>query len=96
MYQLSVRILAQKDIQEIVDYYEEHAPTIVDRFLNSLYAEFDRIQTNPQISQKKYKQTSVSYVKGFPYGIHFFVQKNTIHILAILHTGRNPQIWETR
>lgn len=96
MYEIRIRDLAQKDIQEIVNYYEDHAPFIVDKFLHALYRELERIQLNPQIFQKKYKQTRVSYVHGFSFGVHYVVQYQVIYVLAVLHTGRHPRIGENR
>jgi len=37
------------------------------------------------------KFTRVSYLKNFPFGIHFLIQVNSIEILAIIHTDKNPK-----
>ena len=71
MFQLHIRVLAQKDLQDIVDYYDLKAPSISDRFLKNVYAEFDFLVENPTLFQKRYKDTRVRYVKGFPFGIHY-------------------------
>jgi len=96
MFQLNIRVLAKEDIQQIVEYYEEKAPYALDGFLQILYAEFDVIKKNPGIFSKKYRSTRVRYLKKFPYGIHYILKGNTVDILAILHTSRNPKIWKTR
>ena len=96
MYQFQIRVLAKEDIQHIVDYYEEHATYITDRFLDNLYAEFELIKQAPKQFQIKYKNTRVRYVKGFPYGVHYNLNGQRIEVLAVLHTSRNPKIWEKR
>lgn len=96
MYLFKIRVLAQEDIQQIVDYYEEKAPTATNRFLVILYAEFNIIKNNPKLFPKKYKSTRVRFLKSFPYGIHYILKGKTIEILAVLHTSRNPKIWDTR
>ncbi len=96
MYQLLIRILAKGDIQEIVTYYDEISPTVADRFLENLYADFEVIKNNPFLFQKKYRDTRVRYLKVFPFGIHYIVKGKIIEILAILHTGRNPEVWKKR
>ena len=96
MFHFHIRVLARKDIQQIVDYYEEKASHITDRFLENLYAEFDVITENPELFQKKYRRTSVSYLKKFPFGIHYILREETIEVLAILHTSRSPEIWGKR
>lgn len=96
MFQLQIRVLAQEDIQQVVDYYDLEAPYITDRFLENLYSEFDVIAKNPALFQKKYRDTHVRYVKGFPYGVHYILKDEIIEVLAVLHTSRNPKIWKKR
>ncbi len=96
MFDFHIRVLAQEDIQKIVDYYDENASLVTDKFLESLYIEFDLIKKNPTLFQVKFKETRVRYIKGFPFGIHYIVKNKTIIILAVLHTRRNPDIWSQR
>ena len=96
MYQFHIRFLAREDIQEIVDYYDSKSSHITDRFLENLYAEFEIIRKNPELFQKKYRKTRVRYIKGFHFGIHYILREETVEVLAVLHTGRNPQIWKSR
>jgi toxin ParE1/3/4 len=93
MFQLHIRLLAREDIQIAVNYYEEKASHITDAFLESLYLEFDVISSNPELFQQKYRKTRVRYIKGFPYGIHYIIKEQKIEVLAVLHTSRNPEIW---
>ena len=96
MYQLHIRVLAREDIQQIVDYYDRIRSHIADTFLENLYAEFDVIVENPNLFQRKYRNTRVRYLKKFPYGIHYIIREETIEILAVIHTRRNPKVWESR
>lgn len=98
MFQLQIRVLAQNDIQEIVDYYEtKTSKRITDCFLDNLYVELQFIKTKPTSFQLKHKDTRVRYIKSFPFGIHYRIKnKNIIEILAVLHTSRNPNIWKNR
>jgi plasmid stabilization system protein ParE len=96
MYLLKIRFLAKDDIQQIVDYYEEKAPFVVDKFLEQLYIELEHIQQNPKLFQVKYKNTRVSYLKNFPFGIHYILDETKIEILGVFHTERNPKIWKKR
>jgi len=91
MYKLKIRTLAQQDIQNIIDYYDEINSKITDRFLNMLFTELEIIKENPLIFAIKYRKTRVSYLKKFPFGIHFKITNKTIHILAIMHTSKNPR-----
>ena len=96
MYNLKIRTLAQQDIQEIIDYHDKINAKITNHFLNNLFTKLETIQTTPLIFSEKYKKTRVAYLKKFPFGIHFLIDNKTIHILAIIHTSRNPNIWQKR
>ena len=96
MLALQIRVLAKNDIQEIVDYYDRLAPKITDKFMDDLYADLELLQGNPNLFQRKYKETRVRYMKKFPFGVHYMVKEDTVVILAVLHTSRNPKIWEER
>ncbi len=96
MFQIHIRVLAKEDIQQVVDYYDLEAPHITDRFLESLYNEFDVITKNPALFQKKYKNTRVRYIKGFPFGIHYILKENIVEVLTVLHTKRDLKSWKNR
>lgn len=96
MLQLQIRVIAKDDIQEIVDYYDRLAPKITDKFLDGLYADLKLLQSNPNLFQLKYRETRVRYMKKFPFGIHYLIKNGTVIVLAVLHTSRNPKIWENR
>ncbi len=96
MLQLQIRTLAKEDIQQIVDYYEDISTQVTDNFLIDLYADLELLQGNPQIFQVKYRQTHVRYMKRFPFGIHYQFDTEKVVILAVLHTSKNPKVWESR
>lgn len=97
MYQLKIRQLAQIDIQEIVDYYDDISSKISDKFLDNLYKELSFLEAKPKSFQIKYKTTRVRYVKGFSFGIHYrILNESVVEVLAVLHTSRNPKIWNKR
>ena len=93
---LQIRVLAKNDIQEIVEYYDRVSPKITDHFLEDLYTDLELLQSNPGLFQLKYRETRVRYMKKFPFGVHYMVKEDTVIVLAVLHTSRNPKIWEKR
>ena len=66
------------------------------RFLNKMKEAFEIIYKNPAGFQIRYDDCRIYFTKVFPYSIHYqyIADKNEIHIKAIFHTARNPQIWE--
>jgi len=63
MYQFQIRVLAKKDIQHIVDYYDAQVPYVTNKFLNKLYAELELIKQAPKQFQIKYKKYTCSVYK---------------------------------
>jgi plasmid stabilization system protein ParE len=56
------------------------------------------IAQNPAIFQVRYREVRIAFLNKFPFGVHFKIDANreTIVILAVLHTSQNPQIWLDR
>lgn len=46
----------------------------------------------------RYESFRIIYLKKFPFGIHYFYdkEKNAIEIYSIFHTSRNPEQWKDR
>jgi len=96
MYKIKILILAQQDVQEIIDYYDSINPEITDRFLRKLFLDISTIKRNPKIFAKKYKEIRMCYLQKFPFNIYFKINDNNVEIIAVLHTSRNPDIWKKR
>ncbi len=96
MYKLHIRVLAKKDIQSAVDYYQNISPTLADRFLNTLYTELEHLQRNPALFQIQTKNIRVNYLREFPFGIYYIWQGDIVEVLAVLHTHRSPKVWQGR
>lgn len=95
-YDLKVEPDAENDATEAAIWYSKQKAELGSEFLDAVESGLEKIQTDPLLYAVKYKQTRVAYINRFPFGIHFNIEKKRINILAILHTGRNPQIWSKR
>ena len=96
MRRLKIRLFAQQDVQEIVDYYDAINPEISNRFLEKLFSELEIIKQNPEIFAKKYQEIRSSHLQKFPFNIYYTLHDESVEVLAVLHTSRNPEIWKKR
>jgi plasmid stabilization system protein ParE len=93
-----ISIYAKTDLSDAVKWYESQQKGLGKRFLNEMKESFSTICNNPTGFPIRYDDCRIYFTKIFPYGIHYqyIAVKNEIHIKAIFHTSRNPQIWEQR
>jgi len=87
---------AKTDLSDISKWYERQQKGLGKRFLHEIRETFEIICTNPTSFQIRYDEYRICFTKIFPYGIHYkyVANKNEIHIKAVFHTARNPQVWE--
>lgn len=96
MSKLSIRPLAQKDLREIMIYYQEINHLIARKFLHETDECILQIQHYPEAFQKRIEDVHIVYLKTFPIGIFYKIYTTEIRIIAALHTSRNPKIWKKR
>ena len=96
MYNIYFRPSAKSDVQEIVNYYDLLNPQLSNKFLEELENTVKHIQGMPTSCQKRIGNIRVSLLKRFSYGVYFKIYDSNISVIAILHTSRNPKIWQKR
>ena len=95
-YELIVRSDAEKDITEIVLWYETKLKGLGNRFITSLDATFQSIQRNPGIYPKVYKEFRRALLPRFPYGVFYIIENHYIIIFAVINGKRKPNTWKNR
>ena len=93
-----ISTFAKADLSDASKWYEKQRKGLGKRFLNEMKEAFEIICKNPAGFQIRYDDCRIYFTKIFPYGIHYqyITDKNEIHIKAVFHTARNPQIWIQR
>ena len=96
MIKLIIKPLAEIDAKETMLWYNDKLEGLGREFLLSLDAKINAIQRNPKQFPIKYKNIRRALIDRFPYGIFYIIENETIYILAIIHTKRNPTTWKKR
>ncbi|MCF8427959.1 MAG: type II toxin-antitoxin system RelE/ParE family toxin [Bacteroidia bacterium] len=93
-YKIILEPGAFSDIQESIDYYNKKQIGLGKRFHQIVKSSFDAIKISPYY-QIRYSNVRCFYTKPFPFLIHFSLneQAKIIHILAVLHTSKDPKNW---
>jgi plasmid stabilization system protein ParE len=70
---------------------------VLDRsFSKQLRLVYRRILENPLAYEERRSGIRRGLMRQFPYAIYFSIEDETILILAVLHTARDPAEWQLR
>lgn len=89
---------AVNDIQQTTDWYNEQIKGLGTRFQNQVKSQINSLKTKHDVHALRYADVHCMLIKKFPFMIHYTVDKvdEVVEIFAIIHTSRNPKIWELR
>lgn len=93
MSKLIIKPLAEIDATNAANWYNDKREGLGEEFLLALEAKIYAIQRNPNQFQVIYKGIRRALTERFPYGIFYICENETICILAIIHSSRNPKSW---
>ena len=95
-YSLTIRKEAELDISESFKFYEEHRLGLGHDFLLCVDAAISKIERNPLLYKKIYKDLRRIAIERFPYRIFYLVQSQHIILTAIFHARKDPVSWKGR
>jgi len=98
MYRSVILPLAKQDIQCAAQWYNSKKKGLGRQFTSEVRRKIHFIQQNPKAISIRYNKVRVLALDVFPYLIHYTIDESTqtIPIIAILHTSRNPKLWKNR
>ena len=86
----------EADVEAAFDWYEAQEPGLGFEFLEELRAAYQRILNHPFGYQDLRSGIRRALTRRFPYAIFFSVEQETIVIVAVLRTARDPAEWQRR
>jgi plasmid stabilization system protein ParE len=97
-YKLKIEQEALQDIQEITDWYNSQVQGLGSRFQKQAKSQVNSLKTNPHIYSNRYVDVNCMLIKKFPFLVHYTINDDAflVEIFAVIHTSRNPKIWENR
>ena len=79
-----------------MDWYDTQKERLGRELAKELQQTMLIIRENPNQFPKAFKDKRQAVLRHFPYVIIYEIHGNTVNVLAIFHTGRNPKIWRER
>lgn len=95
-FSLKIDIDAVKDIKDASSWYEEQQKGLGKRYSTQVAVQINELIKDPLLYRIRYNEVYCLKINKFPFMIHYKVVENVITIFAVIHTSRNPKIWEKR
>lgn len=97
-YKVKIEPDALADIQDITNWYNEAGKGLGNRFQHAIINQINSLNKAPHIYAIRYNEIRCMVVNKFPYMVHFYINdaKNTVEVLAVISTDRNPEVWEEK
>ena len=89
-------ILAQRELDEAVAWYNEQAAGSGQEFLDELDRVVRRAVTFPMSCPEIEPEVRRCLLARFPYGLIYGVDRETIVVIAVSHLHREPRYWVGR
>jgi plasmid stabilization system protein ParE len=94
--ELLIRPKAETDLAEAFRWYEDRGPGLGERFLLSVEAVIAAIRRYLRAFAVVRKQVRRVLLRRFPYGVFYFLDGDTVVVLAVFHAKRHPRRWQDR
>ena len=95
-WEVIIKPLAEKDIDEAFLWYERAHDNLGFEFLLSLEAVFESLIRNPFFAGYLYKEIRSASLSRFPFEVIYTVEGNRIVVIGVLHHSRSPSEWIKR
>ena len=97
-YKVIIDPVANLDIINNIEWYNKVQSGLGSKFFKQVQIVIKNLRKNPFLFAIRYKNSHTALVKKFPHMVHYFVdiENNMVVITSVLHTSRDPKIWEER
>ena len=86
------------DLEESIDWYEKQRTGLGLEFSMRFEEALQFLTEHPTMYAKIYNEVRSVLMTQFPYSIFYIINEpnKDVQIFAIIHTSRNPEIWQLR
>ena len=93
---LVVSPAARADILDVQNWYDQQRAGLGKKFGDAVEKQFDQIVSMPTLYAVVEDEVRQAQVSRFPYLVYYRLTTDRIEVLAVLHTSRDPQTWQSR
>ena len=88
--------VAEQELLEARDFYNDRNPSLGLRFLEDVENVITRLQQNPLLGKTVRPNIRETLLRRFPYRLLYGVEETEIVIVAVAHFKRQPMYWSGR
>ena len=95
-YRFEAEAAVAFDVECAFEWYESEEPGVGFEFLAQLRRCYQRILRTPYAYEELRSGVRRALTKQFPYAVYFSIEQDTVLILSVVHTARDPAEWQQR
>lgn len=95
-YRFEADAAVEFDVESAFQWYQGEEAGLGVEFLDQLRTCYERLLRTPLAYQELRSGIRRALTEQFPYAVFFSVETDTVLILAVLHTARDPAEWQQR
>ena len=88
--------LARDDLREARRWYNSRTRSLGSRFTRAVDLCLERIQQFPEAAPVVHPSVRRALVQTFPYAVFYTFDEREIVVLAVLHSRRSLEAWQSR
>ena len=93
---IRVRPDPEREVEDLFHWFEGQARGLGRRFVSELDAVYSRVEENPLLYEKIYRDTRRAMLRKFPVGVFYNQRDQVVQVIAVSHLARNPIVWKRR
>jgi toxin ParE1/3/4 len=93
---LVLRPQARAELLEARAWYDGERPGLGTEFLTEFRVVVALLREMPEAFPTVHGSIRRVLLKRFPYALYFFLDQDTVVIVAVVHARRDPAVWRTR
>jgi toxin ParE1/3/4 len=94
-YRLKFSERATAEVGQAYAWYEAQSLGLGFEFEAAFELQLKRLEQVPLMYPAVLPSVRRTLLPRFPYGVFYTVKDDLVHILAVIHTARNPSRWPT-
>jgi len=87
---------ARQDMVDAALWYAQQRRGLEDNFIREVEDMLFRIASHPEMFPCVHGDLHRALVRRFPYSVIFVNDADSIGVIAIVHTSRDPSVWKRR